>query len=135
MPDAMLAGLPRLVRVAGEIRWRGQASVAVAVGVAGYWLLQWLLDEPVKPLETLISAAAVGLITALLTMVTSVNRVREGLRETLPARACGRRCRRRASRSTRRTPTRASGARASPAWSCWGSSFCCCSTAPLTATA
>jgi hypothetical protein len=80
----MLAGLPRLVRVAEEIRWRGQASLSLGVAVAAYWAMSWLLGDPVDPIRGGISAAAVAALTLALCGLSSASRVREGLRETLP---------------------------------------------------
>jgi hypothetical protein len=84
MPDAMLAGLPRLVRVAEEMRWRGGAGVAIALAVAAYWLTQWLLDADVRGLETLVSLLAVSVLTAGVAGLASAGRMRDALRETRP---------------------------------------------------
>lgn len=84
MADAAFAGLPRLVRSSDELRWRGGAAIALAVAVAAYWTLDWLLDQPVEAGRTGLSFA-VALIGA--TTVASVNsgrRLREGLAATLP---------------------------------------------------
>src|SRR5262245_46174613 len=84
MADATLAGLPRLVRVAEEVRWRGQAAMAVALAVASYWAALWLLDRPVKPLETTISFATVGILTAGVSSLASRRRLHDGLVRTTP---------------------------------------------------
>jgi hypothetical protein len=84
MPDAMLAGLPRLVRVAEEMRWRGGAGVAIALAVVAYWLTQWLLDADVRGLETLVSLLAVSVLTAGFAGLASTGRMRDALRETRP---------------------------------------------------
>ncbi|MCU0307964.1 MAG: hypothetical protein MUE51_09420 [Thermoleophilia bacterium] len=65
MADAMLAGLPRLVRVADETRWRGQSAVALALSVACYWTVAWLLDGPVAPGQAFASAGT-ALLAALI---------------------------------------------------------------------
>jgi hypothetical protein len=84
LPDVMLAGLPRLVRVAEEMRWRGQAGVTIAMAVVAYWLTQWLLDAEPRPLETAISLLAVSALTAGVAGLSSSNRLREALRTTRP---------------------------------------------------
>ena len=47
-PESALAGLPRLVRVAGEARWRGQSAVATAIVVGLYWGATWLVGETIE---------------------------------------------------------------------------------------
>jgi hypothetical protein len=84
MPDAMLAGLPRLVRIAEEVRWRGGAGVAIAFAVSAYWLAQWLLDVDVRVLESLLSLLAVSVLTAGVGGLASTGRMREALRDTRP---------------------------------------------------
>jgi hypothetical protein len=66
MPESALAGLPRLVRIAPELRFRGQAAGGIAVATAGYW------------------AFAVALPTLAVSGLPSGERVREALRRTLP---------------------------------------------------
>ncbi|MDX6646381.1 MAG: hypothetical protein QOK40_2108 [Miltoncostaeaceae bacterium] len=83
MPNAMLAGLPRLVRVADEVRARGQATLSVGAAVAVYWVCLWLLDQPVSPLRTLIALLIAGLPASLMASVGSGRRlaaVRKDLR-------------------------------------------------------
>jgi hypothetical protein len=83
MPNAMLAGLPRLVRVAEEVRARGQATLSVGAAVAAYWVCLWLLDQPVSPLRTLIALLIAGLPASLMASVGSGRRlaaVRKDLR-------------------------------------------------------
>lgn len=78
-PETLLAGLPRLVRVADETRWRGQASVATAAVVTTFWVATWLLGEPVRPQETALAAAVVALPTLLMGTVGVSRRVRDAL--------------------------------------------------------
>ena len=84
MPESALAGLPRLVRVATELRFRGQAALGIAVATAGFWSASWLLNEPLRPLETLLALLAIGLPTLLVSFLTGGRRVDEALRRTLP---------------------------------------------------
>ncbi len=84
MPDVMLAGLPRLVRIAEEMRWRGQAGVAIGMAVAAYWLTQWLLEADTRPLETGLSLLVVSVLTAGVAGLSSAGRVREALGATRP---------------------------------------------------
>lgn len=84
MPETTLAGLPRLVRVAAEVRWRGQSALGIALAVAGYWTAAWLLAQPVRPAQTALATAAVGLPTALVLGLASGRRLTESLRRTLP---------------------------------------------------
>jgi hypothetical protein len=71
----MLAGLPRLVRVADEVRARGQATLSVGAAVGAYWVCVWLLDEPVAPLRTLVSLLVAGLPASLLASMGSGRRL------------------------------------------------------------
>jgi hypothetical protein len=71
----MLAGLPRLVRVADEVRARGQAMLSVGAAMAAYWVGLWLLDLPVDPLRTLVSMLVAGLPTSLLAAAGSGRRL------------------------------------------------------------
>jgi len=82
MPDAMLAGLPRLVRAGDEIAWRGQAFLAMGVAVAVYWVASWLLDATTHPIETLVAVPIVAAPTLALAGLTSSRLVREGLAAT-----------------------------------------------------
>lgn len=84
MPQTALAGLPRLVRVAGEVRWRGQCALGMAVAVAGFWTASWLLDQGMRATETLLAAGAIGLPTAAVSLAAGPRRVRESLRRSLP---------------------------------------------------
>lgn len=82
MPQATLAGLPRLVRIAGEVRWRGWCALGMALAVAGFWTASWLLHEGVRPLRTGLAAASIGLPTALVSVLAARRRVREALLRT-----------------------------------------------------
>ncbi|MEW6583021.1 MAG: hypothetical protein AB1416_09700 [Actinomycetota bacterium] len=79
MPHTALAGLPRLVRVADEVRLRGLGLVTLAAAVAAYWLLAWLLDEPVDATVTWLNFGGVVLPVAVVAALVSRRRVREGL--------------------------------------------------------
>lgn len=83
-PESVLAGLPRLVRVGEETRWRGQSAVATAIVVAAFWLITWLIGEPVREGATLLAAAAVALPTLAITMFSAPRRIREGLATATP---------------------------------------------------
>jgi hypothetical protein len=74
-PESLLAGLPRLVRVADETRWRGQASVATAVVITLFWTATWLLGEPVREGATLLAA---------LVAPSGARRIRESLDRAVP---------------------------------------------------
>jgi hypothetical protein len=74
--DAALAGLPRLVRAWDEVRVRGVAGVGIGVAAAGWWMIVWLLDQPVSELRTLLGAAAVGVPSLLLAGRASARRLR-----------------------------------------------------------
>ena len=80
MADALLAGLPRIVRVAEEVRLRGVLALAVGAAATAWWTIQWLLDQPVEAGRTW----ALALLTAVLAAVTGglnvPRRLREGLR-------------------------------------------------------
>lgn len=84
MPDTALAGLPRLVRASDEVRWRGGGAAALAVAVAAYWTMAWLLDQPTDALRTGLSFAVALLGSSAAAAVTSGRRLREGLAQTLP---------------------------------------------------
>jgi hypothetical protein len=80
----MLAGLPRLVRVAEEVRARGQAMLSVGAAVAAYWVGLWLLDLPVDPVRTLVSLLVAALPTGLLSAAGSGRRLARARRELGP---------------------------------------------------
>jgi hypothetical protein len=84
MPNAMLAGLPRLVRVADEVRARGHATLSVGVAVGVYWVCLWLLDQPVSPLRTLVSLLIAGLPASLMAAVGSGRRLATVQKELKP---------------------------------------------------
>lgn len=79
MHNTALAGLPRLVRVNDEVRLRGQTAVAIAVSVAAYWVLAWLVDEPLDLVTTAANFGVVAALAGSLAGFVSVRRVREGL--------------------------------------------------------
>lgn len=76
--------MPRLVRVADETRWRGQAAVATALVVALFWVCTWLLDEPIRPGPTALAALAVAIPTLFVSSRSGARRVRERLRDAGP---------------------------------------------------
>jgi hypothetical protein len=84
MQDTALAGLPRLVRVADEVRLRGQTLVAIAAAVALFWLMSWLLDQPVDAVRTALNLAIAAAVAAVPATVVSGRRLREGLAHTMP---------------------------------------------------
>ncbi|MBI2684134.1 MAG: hypothetical protein HYX33_01880 [Actinobacteria bacterium] len=81
--DAALAGLPRLVRISPEIRRRGVAALGLAVAAAAYWVLEWLVDQPVAAGRTLAALAVSGPISLVAAIMLSRHRLRAG-RETQP---------------------------------------------------
>lgn len=82
-PDTVLAGLPRVVRVAEETRWRGQSAVATAIVLVLFWGLTWLLGEPVDPVRTPVGFVAVLAPTLWVCATASGRRVRESLARPL----------------------------------------------------
>lgn len=84
-PETLLAGLPRLVRVADEQRWRGQFCVATAAVVAVFWVCSWLVDEPLRPGVTAMAAAAAAIPTFLVSAVGMSRRVRALLDRVVPS--------------------------------------------------
>jgi hypothetical protein len=87
-PESALAGLPRLVRVADEARWRGQSAVATAIVVGLYWGATWLVGETIEPERTALAFAVVALPTFALASMGGVRRVRDAVvRATPPPRA------------------------------------------------
>jgi hypothetical protein len=83
-PESALAGLPRLVRVADEARWRGQSAVATAIVVAAYWGATWLVGETVEPARAALAFAGVTLPTLVIASLGSGRRIREGLDRVAP---------------------------------------------------
>jgi len=79
MHHTALAGLPRLVRVTEEVRLRGQTAVSIAVSVAAYWVLAWLMDDPVDAVMTGANFGVVAAMATIVAVMVSVRRVREGL--------------------------------------------------------
>ncbi len=83
-PDSLLAGLPRLVRVADETRWRGQAGVATALVVAAFWVSTWLLGEPVRVGATALAAAAAAIPALVISTAAGRRRIRDSLARAVP---------------------------------------------------
>ncbi len=82
MVDALLAGLPRIARVAEEVRLRGLLGFAVGGAAAAWWVIQWLLDQPVEAGRTWLFALVVAVLTGATLTAHVPRRVRDGLRET-----------------------------------------------------
>lgn len=83
-PETLLAGLPRLVRVADETRWRGQSSVATATVVTVFWVCTWLLGEPVRPGAVALAAAVAAIPTLAISALLTGGRIRESLKRAVP---------------------------------------------------
>ena len=79
MADALLAGLPRIVRVAEEIRLRGWLALSVAGAVAAWWTIQWLLDQVLQPARTGMFALVITVLGIALGLMNIPRRMREGL--------------------------------------------------------
>jgi len=73
--DAVLAGLPRLVRVVEEVRMRGVAAIGVGTAAAGWWMLAFLIDQDVSVLNTLVAGGALGVLTLVIAAVFSARRL------------------------------------------------------------
>ena len=87
LAETLLAGLPRIVRAADEIRWRGQALMALGLASACYWTVLWLIDGPVAPLASgifFVVSLAMGVVLA---SVTSRRRFTTALAHTRSPRA------------------------------------------------
>lgn len=80
MADALLAGLPRIARVAEEVRLRGVLALAVSGAAAAWWTIQWLLDQQVEPGRTWALALLTVVLAALSGVLNVPRRLREGLR-------------------------------------------------------
>lgn len=74
MAETLLAGLPRIVRAADEIRWRGQALMALGLASACYWTVLWLIDGPVAPLASGVLFAISLVMGLVLASITSRRR-------------------------------------------------------------
>ena len=80
MADALLAGLPRIARVAEEVRLRGVLALAVGAAATAWWTIQWLLDQPVKPGLTWALALLTVVLAAVTGLINVPRRLRDGLR-------------------------------------------------------
>ena len=80
MGETLLAGLPRIARVAEEVRLRGWLVLAVGGAVAAWWTIQWLLDQPLQPGRTWLIALVVVVLASVAGLVNVSRRIREGLR-------------------------------------------------------
>ena len=81
MADVLLAGLPRIARVAEEVRLRGWLALAAGGAVAAWWTIQWLLDQPLQPGRTWLFALVVAVLAGVAMLVNVPRRLRDGLRE------------------------------------------------------
>ncbi len=75
MADTALAGLPRIVRAADEICWRGQAMLSLGLASACYWTAMWLVDGPVQPLAASVVFMASLMMSLVLSAITSRHRL------------------------------------------------------------
>ncbi len=82
MSEALLAGLPRIVRAADEIRLRGGLALAVGAAAVVWWVMRWLLDQPVEPGQTAALLVLVAVLTLVAGVVNSTRRLTAGLAET-----------------------------------------------------
>ena len=80
MADALLAGLPRIARVAEEVRLRGVLALAVGAAAVAWWTIQWLLDQPVESARTWALALLTVVLAAVTGLINVPRRLREGLR-------------------------------------------------------
>lgn len=83
-PETLLAGLPRLVRIADEARWRSHAALATTIVVGLFWAAGWLVGEPVRPGPTALAAAAVALPTLLVARFAAPTRILRSLDRAVP---------------------------------------------------
>jgi hypothetical protein len=84
MADALLAGLPRIARVAEEVRLRGVLAIAVGGAAAAWWAIQWLLDQEVDAGRTWALALLVAVLATITGLFNVPRRLREGLRNPRP---------------------------------------------------
>ncbi len=81
MADALLAGLPRIARVAEEVRLRGVLAIAAGGAAAAWWAIQWLLDQDVDPGRTWALALLTAVLAAVSGLLNVPRRLRDGLRD------------------------------------------------------
>jgi hypothetical protein len=72
------------VRVGDETRWRGQSAVATATVVTVFWVITWLLGQPVRAAATGLAAVAVAAPTLLVATHAAGRRVQERLDRVAP---------------------------------------------------
>ena len=82
MADVLLAGLPRILRAFDETRMRGWLALALSASAAGWWLVQWLLDQPLEPGKTGLVAVVVAAVGGHLGWLNVRRRLRRGLADT-----------------------------------------------------
>lgn len=82
MADVLLAGLPRISRAFDETRMRGWLALALSASAAGWWLVQWLLGQPLEPAKTGLVALVVAVLAGHLGWLNVRRRLRRGLVET-----------------------------------------------------
>jgi 4-amino-4-deoxy-L-arabinose transferase-like glycosyltransferase len=63
---------------------RGWLALALSASVTGWWLVQWLLDQPLEPARTGLVAVAVAVIAGHLGWMNVRRRLRQGLAQTSP---------------------------------------------------
>jgi hypothetical protein len=66
------------------MRWRGTACLGTAVSVAGYWLVGWLVDQPLVLRATLLATLAAALSSLVFATIISRSRFTNGMADLLP---------------------------------------------------
>lgn len=79
MADALLAGLPRIAPAAEEVRLRGLLALAVGGAAGAWWLVQWLLDQPVDTARTWLLGLVAAVLGGVYMLLNVSRRVRTGL--------------------------------------------------------
>lgn len=82
MDDATLADLPRLVRVADEVGWRGQLALSIAAMVAAYGFASWLFGSPLRTGDALLLGLVAAVFGGGIAAFSSARRVRESVHST-----------------------------------------------------
>ncbi len=79
MADVALAGLPRIVRVDDEVRWRGQVLTSLGLMALSLWIILWLAEGPVQPLSAGAVFGTALLLALVLGGITSRRRYAHGM--------------------------------------------------------